>query len=237
MDKDATCGSEVVIVVVGKSLLLSLDDLLLHLSKLVLWDDNLVRGEQRRLNQGEVGVVDEAAEEPDERLFELVVALGRDIVVLEVLLAVERDLLRLHLTVTDVDLVANEDDGDRLANAGQVLVPLGHVGVSDARAHIEHDDTAVAANVVSVAETTELFLAGRVPHVEVDLAVVSEEGHWVNLDTKSGDVPLLEFTSQVALNEGGLADTTVTNENELELGNLLLLLFNHLKERRRGELF
>ena len=221
-------GSEIVILAVGESLVLGLDDLLLHLCELVLGNSNLRWGKERSLNKGEVGIVDHSAEQPDERLLELIVALGRDVVVLEGLLAVESDLLGLDLAIADIDLVADEDDGDLLADTGQILVPLGNVGVSDARADIEHDDAAVATDVVAITKATELFLTGRVPNIESDLAVVSEEGHGVHLDTESGDVALLELTSQMALDESRLADTTVTDEHELELRDLLLLLgFNH----------
>ena len=89
---------------------------------------------------------DKSSEEPDEGLFELIVALSRDIVVLKVLLSVESDLLGLDLSVLNVDLVTNEDDGNVLADTDEILVPLGNILVSDAGAHIEHDDCAVSAN-------------------------------------------------------------------------------------------
>ena len=37
----------------------------------------------------------------------------------------------------------------------------------------------------------------------------------VDLDAEGGDVLLLELAGQVALDEGGLTDTTVTHQNEL----------------------
>ena len=226
-DKLLIC-SKVVIVVIGQCLRFCLNDLLVHLGELVLGDSDLGRSEQWCLDQGQLSVVDHATEQPDEWLLELVVALGRDVVVLEVLLPVESDLLGLDLAVAHVDLVANEDDGDGLADARQVLVPLWHIGVRDARADIEHDDAAVSTDVVAVTETSKLLLASRVPNVEVHLAVVREEGHWVHFDTERGNVALLEFTSQVALHEGRLADAAVTDENEFELGDLLGCLFDHL---------
>jgi len=113
-------------------LLLSFNDFLLHLKKLVLGNDDLSGGEEGGLNKGEVNVVDHAAEQPDERLLKLIVALGRNVVVLEVLLAVESDLLGLNLAVTHVNFVADKYDRDGLAYTGEILVPLRHVGVSDA---------------------------------------------------------------------------------------------------------
>jgi len=92
----------------------------------------------------------ESTKEPDEGLLKLIVALGRDVVVLQVLLSVERDLLSLDLSVLDVDLVTDEADRNALANANQVLVPLRYVLVRDTCAHVKHDYAAVASDVISV---------------------------------------------------------------------------------------
>ncbi len=64
-----------------------------------------------------VWVVGELPDQPEEGLLEVVVRLGRDVVVLQVLLAVEHDGLGFDLRVLDVDLVAGEDvDGVVLAH-------------------------------------------------------------------------------------------------------------------------
>jgi hypothetical protein len=65
-------------------------------------------------------VADEFPGEPEERLLEVVVGLGRNVVVLEVLLAVEGDGLGLDLALLHVDLVSGKDDGDALADTDQV---------------------------------------------------------------------------------------------------------------------
>ena len=65
-------------------------------------------------------VADELPCEPQEGLLEVVVGLGGDVVVLEVLLSVEGDGLCLYLALFDVDLVTGEDDGDVLADTDQV---------------------------------------------------------------------------------------------------------------------
>jgi hypothetical protein len=65
-------------------------------------------------------------------------------------------------------------------------VPVGHVLVGDARSDVEHDDTALALNVVAVAQTAKLLLPCGVPDVEADRAEVGVESQWVNFDTKSG---------------------------------------------------
>jgi hypothetical protein len=51
-------------------------------------------------------------------------------------------------------------------------VPVGNVLVGNARSDVKHDDTALAVDVVSIAETAELLLACSVPDVELDLAEV-----------------------------------------------------------------
>ena len=143
----------------------------------------------------------------------------------------EGDLLGLDLSVLDVDLVSDENDGDSLADAGEIFVPLGDVGVCDTGAGVKHDDSALSADVVTISEATELLLTGSVPNIELALPVIREELHWVDLDTEGGDVFLLEFTSEMALDEGGLADSTVSDEDEFELWDLLLLCcVNHLKK-------
>ena len=104
-----------------------------------------------------ISLPDKSAEQPDEGLFELIVGLGRDIIVLQVLLSVESDLLGLDLSVLDVDLVSNKDDGNVLADTDEILVPLGHILVGDAGAHIEHDDSALTLDAVRKKQKTILI--------------------------------------------------------------------------------
>ena len=65
-------------------------------------------------------VADKLSCQPQEGLFEVVVGLGGDIVVLEVLLAMESDGLGLHFTLFDVHFVAAEDDRDLFADTDKV---------------------------------------------------------------------------------------------------------------------
>merc|ERR1712000_462205 len=130
-------------------------------------------------NKFQRGVADELAGEPEEGLLEVVVGLGGDVVVLEVLLAVEGDGLGLDLALLHIDLVTAEDNGDVLADTDEITVPVGDV-------------------------------------------LVGGEAKRVNFDTQRGQVLLLEFTSQVTLDKGGLASATIANKHKLEGGNLLL---------------
>lgn len=102
-------------------------------------------------------------------------------------------------------------------------VPVGNVLVCDAGGHVEHDDTALAVDVVAITETTELLLTGGIPDVELDGTEVLSgvladgrgggrgepvsygcESEGVDLDAESGHVLLLELAGQMALDEGGL---------------------------------
>lgn len=66
------------------------------------------------------GVADQLPSNPEEGLLEVVVRLSGDIVVLEVLLAVEGDGLGFHLTLLDINLVAAQHDGDILADTDEI---------------------------------------------------------------------------------------------------------------------
>lgn len=89
-------------------------------------------------------------------------------------------------TYFNVDLVTAENDGDVLAYSLEVTVPVGHIFVCDPGGDVEHDNPALALDIISIAETPELLLASGVPDVEADGAVVGRESERVDLDTKSG---------------------------------------------------
>ena len=125
----------------------------------------------------------------------------------------ESDLLGLDLSVLYIDLVTYKNNWDVLTNTGQVLVPLWHIRVGNSGADVEHDDTAVTTDVVTITETTELFLTSGVPNVELNLTMVSEESHWMDFNTESSDVLLFELTSQVTFDEGSFTSATVTDEH------------------------
>jgi hypothetical protein len=51
-------------------------------------------------------------------------------------------------------------------------VPVGDVLVGDARCNIEHDDAALAVDIVTVSQSPELLLSCCVPDIELDLPEV-----------------------------------------------------------------
>ena len=57
-------------------------------------------------------------------------------------------------------------------NELKLTVPVGNVLVGDAGGDVEHDDTALAVDVVSITEAAKLLLASRVPDIELNLSEV-----------------------------------------------------------------
>jgi hypothetical protein len=53
-----------------------------------------------------------------------------------------------------------------------LTVPVGNVLIGDTGGDIEHDDTALAVDVVTITETTKLLLPGGVPNVKLNLTIV-----------------------------------------------------------------
>lgn len=47
-------------------------------------------------------------------------------------------------------------------------VPVGNVLVGDTGGNVEHDDTGLAVDVVTITETTELLLTGGIPDIELN---------------------------------------------------------------------
>ena len=175
--------------------------------------------EGQSLNQVEVGISDEGTEDPEEGLLILVVGLSRDVEVLQVALAMESDLAGFNLTVLLVNLVSYQHDGDVVADTRQVLVPLRDIFVGDTGGHVKHQNGGVGSDVVSFSEATKFFLSGSVPQRESDGAVVGVEGDATDLNPLGGNVLLFELSSDVPLDKGSLADTSIADENDLELSN------------------
>ena len=175
--------------------------------------------EGKSLNEVEIGITGEGAEDPEEGLFVLVVRLGRDVEVLEVALSVEGDLAGLDFSVFLVNLVSDQDDGDVVTDPGEIFIPLGDVLVGDSGGDIEHHDGGMSSNVVSFTETSKFFLSSSVPKSKSDGSVVGVEGDGAHLHSLGRDVFLFKLAGDVPLDEGGLAHTSVSEKNNLELSN------------------
>lgn len=65
-------------------------------------------------------------------------------------------------------------------------MPVGDVLVRDTRGNVEHDDTTLPLDVVTITEATKFLLASGIPNVEADGAKVGGERERVDLDAESG---------------------------------------------------
>jgi hypothetical protein len=65
-------------------------------------------------------IADELPCQPQEGLLKVVVGFGGNVVVLQILLAMEGDGLGLHFALLDIDLVSTENDGDVFAYSDEV---------------------------------------------------------------------------------------------------------------------
>ena len=77
-------------------------------------------------------------------------------------------------------------------------MPVRNVLVRDPARDIEHDDTTLSLNVVSITESSKLLLTSSVPNVEADRTKVGVESQRVDLDSESS----CEFGSNEVEGEG-----------------------------------
>jgi len=70
-------------------------------------------------------------------------------------------------------------------------------------------------DIVTVSQTTKLFLACCIPNTEFNGSIFGVENERVNFNAERGYIFLFKFTSLVTLNKCGFSSTTVTNENNL----------------------
>ena len=110
-------------------------------------------------------------------------------------------------------------------------MPVRHVFIGDARRHVEHDDGALALDVVAVPKTAEALLARRVP--DRQLHRLAAQLHRLHLEVdadRRGEV-LLERVVGEAEEDRRLADAGVADEEDLEEVVVILLeahLFKNL---------
>ena len=138
----------------------------------------------------------------------------------------ENDLLGLNLSILDINLVSDKNNWNVFTNSDEIFVPLWNVLIGDSGADIEHDDTAVSTNVITISETTKLFLTGGIPHVEANLTLRGEKLHWVDFDTEGSNVFLFEFSSKMSLDKSGFSNTTISYKHEFEFSNWTLFSFH-----------
>ena len=94
--------------------------LLVVLIQQLLVDLNLWGRKSGCCDKLKLGIANQLSGQPQEGLLKVIIGLGRNVVILEVLLAMECNRLRLDFTLLDINLVATEDDGDIFANTDKV---------------------------------------------------------------------------------------------------------------------
>lgn len=57
----------------------------------------------------------------------------------------------------------------------QLTVPVGNVLIGDAGGYIEHDDTALPVDIITIPKTSELLLSSSVPDIKLDITQVLQE--------------------------------------------------------------
>lgn len=88
-------------------------------------------------------------------------------------------------THLDVHFVTAQHYRNVLAHPLQVAVPVRNVLIRDPGGHVEHDDTALSLDVITIPKTAELFLSCGIPDVEADGTEVGEEVERVDFHTES----------------------------------------------------
>ncbi len=167
-------------------------------------------------DQIQIGISNQLSEQVQERFLELVVGLGRNVVVLEISLSVEGDLVGFDFSVLDVSLVSDQANWGIGTDLGEVCVPLGDIPVGVSVGEIEHDDCADGIDVIAISELSVFFLSSCVPNIK-DYWSVGGVEHDVSDDCSfGGNVGLLEVPGGVSLSKGGLSDSSVSYENEFE---------------------
>lgn len=91
---------------------------------------------------------------------------------MDVLLSVERDGAGLDFSLLNVDFVSTKHNGNVLTDTFKITMPIGDVLIGDPGSDVEHDDTALALDVVTITEATKFLLTSGIPHVEADRAKV-----------------------------------------------------------------
>lgn len=86
----------------------------------LLVDLNLGRSKGRCGDKLKLGIANQLSSQPQEGLFKVVIGLCGNVVVLEVLLAMESDRLCLDFTLFHVNLVTAENNRDIFANTDKV---------------------------------------------------------------------------------------------------------------------
>jgi hypothetical protein len=150
--------------------------------------------------------------------------LGRGLEVGDVALGLapgEGTLLGHNTLVLQINLVTQDDEGEVVRITGpsldeelippavQVLECLGYI-------HVEYQHTAISSSVESYTQALEALLTSSVPNLHGNKAVLNHHLLGQEVSTDSGFVLVAELLVHVLVHEGGLACTTVTQDDDLQ---------------------
>jgi len=95
----------------------------------------------------------ELSSKVQEWLLEVVVALGRYLVILEVLLPVECYLLGLDLPVLHINFIPTKNNWDVFTNPAKITVPCWNILVCQSCCDIKHDDSTLSMDAATKQNT------------------------------------------------------------------------------------
>jgi hypothetical protein len=78
-------------------------------------------------------------------------------------------------------------------------------------------------DVVTITKSSELFLSGGIPNIELDGSTVGVENEGMDLYSQGSNILLLEFSCKMALYKSSFTNSTISNKDELKFWNFLSL--------------
>lgn len=85
-------------------------------------------------------------------------------------------------TNLDIYFVATENNRNVFADAFEITMPVGNILVGDSGRDVEHNDTTLTLDIVSIPKPTKPFLACSIPNIETDSSEISRERQRMDLD-------------------------------------------------------
>ena len=133
----------------------------------------------------------------------------------------EGDLAGFDFSVLLINFVSNQNNRDIFTNPGQILIPFGDVFVGDSSSDIKHENSSMGTNVISFPQTTKFFLSCSIPDGKFDRPMVGVKHNGADLDSLGGNISFFKFTSDVSLDESSFSNSSISDQNNFELCNIL----------------
>jgi hypothetical protein len=134
----------------------------------------------------------------------------------------ETNLTGFNFSILDISFVSNQTNWNIWTHFSKVLVPFIDISVSVSWSEIKHDDSAIGINIVTFSQFSKLLLTSSVPDIKGNFSQIGIEDNRGDLSSFSWNVWLLEMTCIVSFGESCLTNTTITDQNKLELSSDIL---------------